>query len=166
MKKLLIAMMALCVISLTSCHKNPAEKYVGTYTLTSTENYNLAGVGKANDAFSNEEHGTMTIHLVGNDGHVIVEGDVFNTTGYVDEDGVLHLDNESHAYTGANVSLFGQNLVSVEVLADVAHHSTSLDGATLTWSSSGTGSFQTYLGTVPLVGGNATVSFSNNAVRQ
>lgn len=166
MKKLMLCMLAICAFYLISCHKNPAEKYVGTYTLTSTENYSLAGIDKNSDKFTRQENGTMTIRLDGDNGQVVIEGDVFNTTGYVDESGILHLDNERHASNGGNINLFDHDVVGVEVSANMTHHSMSLTNETLSWTSDGTGSFQTYLGSIPLISGIAKASFSNKAVRQ
>lgn len=166
MKKLTICLLTVAALFLFSCNKNPAEKYVGTYALTTSENYHLAGFDKNSDKFTNHVTGTMTIRLAGDDGQVVVEGDVFNTTGYVDQNGILHLDNETHASNGGDINLFGHDIVGVEVSTDMTHNSMSLINETLTWTSDGAGSFQAYLGSIPLVGGMAEASFSNTAVRQ
>ena len=164
-KKLFVCMAAVCGLMFCSCTKNPAEKYAGTYQVKSDVNYTPQGMAKA--GISTQEEGSITITLIGEDGQVSVSG-MFNTTGHVNSDGVLYLDNEQHmgAALGAGVTFLGYDLANVSFTTDLHHGVITLnEDGTMNWTSSGTGVATVYVLGIG-VDVNASVTYTNVANRE
>jgi hypothetical protein len=167
MKKILLVLsVVVLMFSISSCNKEKqqAEKFAGTYTVSSNVSYDPTIKG---DGFNTTESGEINIALTGNDGSIIVSG-MFNTTGHVDANGVMHLDGEKHvsADLGADVSFLGYPMVGVHFTTDLTHGEVTLnENGTITWTSRGEG-----IATVsvfPLtVDVNANVVYTNTGVRK
>lgn len=162
---LLIAVTAL-MFGFASCNKEKkeAQKYVGTYKVTSNVNYD--GIG-AKAGFTSIETGSITIALAGDDGSVSISG-MFNTAGYVDDNGFLHMNGETHvgAGVGAGITFLGYDLAGVQFTTDLIHGQATLnDNGTVTWISSGTGVARVNVLGIG-VNVDANVTYSNTAVRQ
>lgn len=162
---LLITVIAL-MLGFASCNKEKkeAQKYVGTYKVTSNVNYDGVGI---KSGFTSVETGSITIALAGDDGSVIVTG-MFNTTGYVDNDGIMHLNGETHvgAGVGADITFLGYDLAGAHFTTNLVHGQATLnDNGTVTWVSSGTGVARVNVLGIG-VNVDANVTYSNIAVRQ
>ena len=160
-KNIFVTLLAVCALMFCSCSKNPAENFEGTYKVSSDVQYSDLS---AKAGFDNHEEGTITITLVGDDGQVQVSG-MFNTTGHVDRDGVLHLDTEEHvgADLGAGISFMGYSLVGVS-FTTLLHHSaiTLNEDGTMSWTANGSGAAAVeVLGIAVTV--NANVTYTNVA---
>lgn len=91
MKKILVTLVACCLLTLTGCKKNPAEDYVGTYNLTASFDVTATALGMSFNKQKVEE-GTLVITTVGEEGEVLISG-LYNTTGYVNDDGELVIND-------------------------------------------------------------------------
>lgn len=92
MKKFILGMIASAAL-FCSCVKNPAESYLGQYQLKIQGTATIEQ-GDEISEMPIDQTIDLTISPVGEEGDVQLNSTYYNTTGFVDEEGVLHLDDE------------------------------------------------------------------------
>lgn len=156
MKKTLLLMAATATLLLGSCKKNPAEQYEGTYLLTQTGTYTIDQAVAQDD----KNMGEMTITLVGEDGQVKVSGDIYNTTGTVNKDGILLLDKESHKISDPNSEHYVKDVT-------YTHTQCQISGNNLSWTTTLEGNFNTEFPGLGVVDSRPmTGNYSNVAIKK
>lgn len=157
-KKVLILLF--CLQFLLGCTHDPMEKYIGTYNITLVEEYELSSTNNTQtDTLQNRRTGTLSIRPVGDNGEVLLEGDIISTKGYIDKNGHLYIDPEKMFIFQSDETIFNEEHVSIEMNLQLTHHNISNNNA-LQWKATGTGLFQTYQGSIPLIGGNVIEKIS------
>lgn len=102
MKRTLICLVAVCALIFTSCKKNPAEDFEGTYVMTYTVEATGTVAGQTQTVNTDPATAAVTISLDGDEGDVIVK--IVNTdgttlvSGNVDDAG-LHMDSYNYRTT-------------------------------------------------------------------